>query len=170
MTLAASKPASMVPRNTQRARRMCGFMAGSLPCGGRAAGVEPALQDHRGGQLVDDLAPALARDIGGQQHVLGLDRGEALVDQLDRQRQVGGQRSPKARARRAASDSSPSGSSGRPSTTRSAADGAHHGRDGVQVAQAAVALDGGVRLGGQPERVGDRHADAARAEVDADDA
>ena len=46
---------------------------------------------------------------------------------------------------------------------------AHQRRDRVEIALAAPARDRRVRLRGQPQPVGHRHADAARAEIDADD-
>ena len=66
-------------RSGELAHRACA-------CRGDPPGVEPALEQHRGRDRVDHLAPALSPDAAFDERPLGDRRREALIPELDRSR------------------------------------------------------------------------------------
>ena len=139
--------------------------------GGAPAGIQPALQDHRGRQLVDHLARgACAR----RRPPAAPPRPRRWRSSRRSARRAAPGGRPADRRRRGRrglpSASLPSGSRGRPSTMRSAPTARATSAMASRSRTPAVPLDGGVGLGGESQAVGDSHADPARPEVDAHDA
>ena len=104
-----------------------------------------------------------------QQDLLGLDRAEAFVDELDRNRE----RRPQPLGESLSAARRPTdlalGRQRQPEHDPLGVEFAHDRADRVQVTLAAVALDGRVGLSAQSETIGDGDANASTSEVDSDD-
>ena len=139
----AASPTTVVTTNTMSARFMRALHALAV------SRVQPPLQNNRGGHPIDHLPAARARQIGREQDLLGLDGAEALVDQLDRDRQHRAQ--PLGESLRALRGAAhlPLGRQRQAQHHALGVELVHDGGDGVEIALAAVARQRRVRLRGQ---------------------
>ena len=164
----AASPRAVVIRKTASARVSCRASWRSSPARRVALAVQPALQDDA--RRPPDRRPACggARDRSAASSTSSASTVVKLssirFDGHGQHRRAAARRTPG--AARGRSPARPCGSSGRPSTTRLGVELAHHRGDGVQIALAAMAGDGGVRLRGQTQTVGDRDAHAPRPQID----
>ncbi len=134
------------------------------------AGVEPGLQDEDGGDLVDDALAADRRVAGIVEVAMRLGGGEALVPKMHGDTEL----RPEVIGEGLGLGSLRTLVAGH--VERVADDGlgdvvlAEDAGDGLEVRAAAGAMEGEERLRGEAERVGERDADAAVANVEGGDA
>ena len=133
-------------------------------------GVEEALQNQHGSHLIDDLAMAGGGAAGGVEMAMGLGGGEALVPEVDGEGEGSAERFGEGvgfgglgadvagHVERIAEDDG------------GAAEFAEQAAEGFEVLLRVFADQGEDGLRGEAELVGDRDADAAVAEIEAQEA
>jgi Protein of unknown function (DUF3467) len=130
--------------------------------------VQPSAENNRRRHLIDHFPAPGARKIGGQQDLFGLDRAEALVDQVDRHVEHSAQ------SRRERLDTLGGAAMLTVGTERKSEDHAarilrpHHRGDRLQITLAAPPWNRRVRLCRDAQAIRHRDADPTRAEVDGD--
>lgn len=135
-----------------------------------AVGVEPALQDEDGGDLVDDIFSVARTAADGVEMAVGLGGTEALIPQMDGELKFGAEivgeffRREGARATVAGEMNGPS------NDNRRAGVAPQQAAQRAQIVARIGMDDGEQRLRGQAELIGDGNTNAARAVIEAENA
>ena len=132
-------------------------------------GIEPALQDEDGGDLVDDVLSVARASTDGIEMAVSLGGTETLIPEMDRQLEFGAQAVGKFLGRDGPG-ATIAGEMDRPSDDDFRAGVAsQQATEGTQVIAGIGVDDGEQGLRGQPQFVGDGDADAPLAVVEAED-
>jgi hypothetical protein len=133
-------------------------------------GIHPVLQDQDGGHLVDDFATALDGHIGLPQQAVGLGGGEALVPKMDGEVEVTAQVFGEGLHFFCAGAFGSAHAEGVSDDDFGDAELVDNFGKSLKIGAFIAAVEGFDALGGDAERVGDGESDAARADVESQNA
>lgn len=135
-----------------------------------AVGVEETLQYQHGGDLVDDLAVAGKRAAGGVEMAMGFGRGQALVPEVDGEREGGAQSVGEGMGFGGLGANIAGHVQRIAQNDGGAPVFAEEATEGLQVGFDVPADESQDRLRGEPEFIGDGDPDAAVSEIKAKEA
>jgi hypothetical protein len=135
-----------------------------------AVGIEKALQNQHGSDLVDDLAVAGEGASGSVEMAVGFGGGEALVPQVDGQGEGSAEVFGEGVGFRGLGANVPGHIERIAQDDGGAAEFAEKAAEGFKVLLRIFADEGEYGLGGEAEFIGDSDADAAIAEIEAQEA